>query len=77
MELLNSEELKNIKGGANIATELAAKCDKAGDVVIPCTTMKVVACAAYVLKCPSTFSSDCSSDGKVTISGCPTVTLKP
>jgi hypothetical protein len=67
MELLNSEELKNLKGGTG-ATEFTAKCDKKGDV-IACANDKLVACATSVLKCPSTFSSDCN-DKKFTINGC-------
>ncbi|MDR3287533.1 MAG: hypothetical protein LBT27_08830 [Prevotellaceae bacterium] len=76
MKLLNSEELKNLKGGT-VFTDLAAKCDKKDDVIY-CAEGKMIACADFEVKCPSTFSSKCGLIyGGITISGCPDITINP
>jgi hypothetical protein len=75
MELLNSEELKNIKGGTDSATGLSWKCSTKGDTVICGPKDKIILCATKEVSCPSTFSSKCSVFGDITISGCPSVSI--
>ena len=81
MELLNSEELKEVAGGlATGATTLdsvalSATCNKAGDTVYCTPGAKILACVTGEMNCQPSFSSSCSLRS-FSVSGCDIVTVK-
>jgi hypothetical protein len=61
MELLNSEELKNVKGG--IADSFAKECTKTGDTIFKKCILSadfiIILCATYEAKCTGSVTYDC------------------
>lgn len=55
MELLNSEETREIKGGGT--------CNKVGDTILCVPGANLVACKQFVGQCIAPFSSDCNLFG--------------
>lgn len=55
MQLLNSEETREIKGGGT--------CNKVGDTIYCVPGYNLVACRQFVAQCIAPFSSDCGITG--------------
>jgi hypothetical protein len=67
MELLNSEEMRNVQGGY--------KCSGKGDTVMCAPIVgKIVMCATVQGNCAPRFTSDCDLSSGVVMS-CPTFTI--
>lgn len=66
LRILNPAEMRPLTGG----TVHSSKCNKSGDTIICAFPADVKVCMQFEATCPSKFSSDCSTQSRITIN-CP------